>query len=300
MNKTLMKIVFVAAVSALAFAADPAERPKILGIDHVAFYTTDPDGVKHLYGVVLGLTEAKPIEPGGTLRYTVGSQWVGYSPSPDVKATDRMDHVAFVTDNLAGMKKYLVAKGIAASPVRKLKDGSRSFAVSDPEGHKVEFVQRDKAAVSAPLAAAVSHRMIHTGYIVQHRDAEDHFYKEILGFHLYWYGGMKPEQADWVAMQVPDGTEWMEYMLNQPEHPDLQRTGVMNHISLGVVDIKQAQATLESRGWKPNSREHSQLGKDGKWQLNIYDTDQTRIELMEFKPVEKPCCSEFQGRHPSE
>jgi hypothetical protein len=76
--------------------------------------------------------------------------------------------------------------------------------------------------------------------------------------------------------------------------------GVMDHISLGVPDMKQAQALLEKHGWKPHGPEHAQMGRDGKWQLNIYDPDQTRIELMEFKPVEKPCCSEFTGPHPTE
>ena len=89
-------------------------------------------------------------------------------------------------------------------------------------------------------------------------------------------------------------------MLLQPQHPDLQLTGVMNHISLGVPDIKQAQALLESHGWKENGREKAQLGKDGKWQLNVYDPDLTRVELMEFKPVQKPCCSDFTGPHPTE
>jgi hypothetical protein len=80
----------------------------------------------------------------------------------------------------------------------------------------------------------------------------------------------------------------------------LRVTGVMNHISLGVADMKKAQGMLESRGWKPHGDEKAQMGKDGKWQLNVYDPDLTRIELMEFKPVEKPCCSEFTGPHPSE
>jgi len=101
-------------------------------------------------------------------------------------------------------------------------------------------------------------------------------------------------------MQVPDGTDWLEYMLNQPAHADLQLTGVMNHISLGVADIKKAQAMLESHGWKQHGNEKAQLGRDGKWQLNIYDPDLTRVELMEFKPVEKPCCSDFTGPHPTE
>jgi len=126
------------------------------------------------------------------------------------------------------------------------------------------------------------------------------FRSDVLGFHLYWQGGPQPDRTDWVAMQVPDGTDWLEYMLNQPEHLDLHRNGVMDHVSLGVRDMKQAQAMLESRGWRSSQTEHAQMGKDGKWQLNLYDLDYTRIELMEFRPVQKPCCSEFRGPHPSD
>ena len=55
--------------------------------------------------------------------------------------------------------------------------------------------------------------MIHAGFVVHDRDAEDKFYKDLLGFHLYWQGGMKEGETDWVDMQVPDGTQWLEYML---------------------------------------------------------------------------------------
>ena len=111
---------------------------------------------------------------------------------------------------------------------------------------------------------------------------------------------MQNDRDDWVAIQVPDGTDWVEYMLNIKPDADQRTIGVMNHVSLGVKDIKAAQAKLEARGWKANDREHAQMGRDGKWQLNMYDPDQTRIELMEFTPAEKPCCSEFQGQHPTE
>jgi len=89
-------------------------------------------------------------------------------------------------------------------------------------------------------------------------------------------------------------------MLNQTGQPDLRLMGVLNHISLGVVDMKKAQAILESHGWKPHNGEKAQMGKNGKWQLNVFDPDLTRIELMEFKPVKKPCCAEFTGPHPTE
>jgi len=278
----------------------PSARPRITGIDHVSFYTTAPDGVKKLYGEILGLTPADPIEAGGTIRYLAGRQWVGYRPAPDPKATDRMDHVAFSTDNIAALRRYLIDKGLKPGQIEGQSDHSLSFMVNDPEGHRVEFVEHGNSDVPATPASAVSRRMIHTGFIVHSRDAEDRFYRDILGFRPYWHGGMKDDETDWVALQVPDGTDWLEYMLNQPPHPDLQLTGVMNHISLGVADMQKAKAILESHGWKTHGGEHMQMGRDGKWQLNVFDPDFSRIELMEFKPAQKPCCSDFTGPHPSE
>jgi catechol 2,3-dioxygenase-like lactoylglutathione lyase family enzyme len=285
-----------------ALPAQAVKRPKITGIDHVAFYTTDADGVKQLYGEVLGLASATPIEPRETLRYTVGQQWVGFSPAPDPSSIDRMDHIALATNNVVAMREYLKAKGIETSEISELSDHSRRFMVTDPDGNKIAFIQRAKSASAAPAppATACSRRIIHAGFIVYHRDLEDHFYKDILGFRPYWHGGMKPERTDWVAIQVPNGTDWVEYMLNQPEHPTLQVAGVMYHVSLGVKNMKVAESTLEAHGWKPHGNEHTQIGRDGKWQLNIYDPDKVRVELMEFRPVEKPCCSEFTGPHPSE
>lgn len=277
------------------------KRPRILGIDHVAFFTTQPDGVKALYSGTLGLVSAAPIESGELTRYLVGKQWVGFSAAPDPKSTNRMDHVAFATDNAAALRQYLISKDIKVEEIEKLGDGSAGFFVTDPDGHRIQFVERNKSdAPAAPPDSAVSRHMIHAGFLVHDREAEDHFYRDLLGFHIYWHGGMQPGRTDWVAMQVPDGTDWLEYMLDQPEHPDLQIMGVLDHISLGVANMKTAQALLEAHGWKPNGREKAQMGKDGKWQLNLFDPDMTRIELMDFKPSEKPCCSDFTGPHPSE
>jgi catechol 2,3-dioxygenase-like lactoylglutathione lyase family enzyme len=296
--RNLVILLILSAVPAVS-QSTPA-RPHITGIDHVSFYTTAPDGVRKLYGGTLGLAVADPVEKGSSFRYMIGSQWVGYSPAPDAKATDRMDHVAFTTDNIGGLRRYLISKGLKPGQIEGRSDHSLAFSVNDPEGHRIEFVERGKAEVPAPPASAVSRRMIHTGFLVYHTDAEDRFYRDILGFKPYWHGGMKDGETDWMSIQVPDGTDWLEYMLNQPEHPDLRLTGVMNHISLGVADMKKAQAILESHGWKPHGDEEAEIGKDGKWQLDVFDPDFSRVELMEFKPVQKPCCSDFTGQHPSE
>jgi catechol 2,3-dioxygenase-like lactoylglutathione lyase family enzyme len=298
--KRLFVVLALALLQIRAYSQTPPPRPHILRVDHVAFYTTAPEGVKKLYGDVLGLASAAPVEPGSTLRYLVGAQWVGFSPAPDPKSTDRMDHVALLTDNTVALRKYLTAQGIKVPQIQGASDHSLFFVVNDPDGHRIEFVERTKGEAAPAAPSAVSRRMIHAGFLVYHREATDHFYRDILGFRPYWHGGMKDDVTEWIAMQVPDGPDWIEFMVNQPEPADLQLTGVMNHISLGVVDIKKAQATLESHGWKPHGDETAQLGKDGKWQLNLYDPDLVRVELMEFKPVQKPCCSEFTAAHPSE
>jgi catechol 2,3-dioxygenase-like lactoylglutathione lyase family enzyme len=295
-----VSVLFISTILSTISFAQSAPRPRITGIDHVAFYTTNPDGVKKLYSDILGLTAAAPIESGETTRYMSGKQWVGYSAAPDPKATDRMDHIAFTTDNIAGLRRYLTQKGLKPGQIQGRSDHSLSFVVDDPEGHHVEFVERAKDESAPAEPNAVSRRMIHAGFLVYNRAAADHFYRELLGFRPYWHGGMKDNETDWVSLQVPDGTDWLEYMLNQPAHPDLRLTGVMNHISYGVADMKKAQAVLESHGWKEHGDEHAQMGRDGKRQLNVFDPDLTRIELMEFKPAEKPCCSDFTAPHPNE
>ena len=290
-------------VIATRFAQSSDKRPKITGIDHVDFYTTSPQANNEFYAHTLDLASVVPLEPGQTQRFMVGHQWVGYSPAPDPKNSDRMDHIAFATDDSAALRAYLIAKGIGVKDgYEVLSTSSRTFQVKDPEGHTIEFVQRVNSTSRARVENSypVSRHIIHVGFIVHDRDAEDHFYRDILGFRIYWHGGMQPDKTDWVAMQVPDGTDWVEYMLNVKPSADQHTMGVMNHVSLGVKDIKQAQANLESYGWKPHGDEKAQMGRDGKWQLNLYDPDFTRIELMEFKPVQKPCCSEFQGPHPQE
>src|SRR5258708_20831316 len=261
---------FAAALAFLAFSVSvnsqtsAANRPRILGIDHVAFYTTSPDGVKKLYGGVLGFESGAPVESGGLVRYMIGRQWVGYSAAPDPKATDRMDHVAFTTDNIVALRKYLTANGVKASWIQGRSDHSLFFVVADPEGHRIEFVERGKPEPETPAASALSRHMLHAGFLVQNREAEDHFYKDILGFHLYWHWGQKPDTTDWAAMQVPDGTDWLEYMLNQPEHPHLQLTGTMNSTSGESADRNKAQAILESHGWKPQGDEAQPMGKEGR------------------------------------
>src|SRR5258707_4986792 len=163
---------FAAALAFLAFSVSvnsqtsAANRPRILGIDHVAFYATSPDGVKKLYGGVLGFESAAPVESGGLVRYMIGRQWVGYSAAPDPKATDRMDHVAFTTDNIVALRKYLTANGEKASGIQGRSDHSLNFVVADPEGHRIEFVEPGKPEPESHAATRALALLIHPAFLV--------------------------------------------------------------------------------------------------------------------------------------
>ena len=114
-------------------------------------------------------------------------------------------------------------------------DGSHWFDVTDPEGNKVEFVQPPSKPTPVPTNPLSSH-IIHVGYIVHSRSAEDAFYQTVLGFRPYWFGGKSDNVVEWVSQQVPDGTDWLEYMVvSGPETRGIPATmskdnlGVLNH-----------------------------------------------------------------------
>jgi len=213
--------------------------------------------------------------------------------APKTPPSNVFYEIVFATDDVHAMKKYVAAKKM---PILKMSDSSDEyFAVIDPEGHRIGF--RLQTNASTPRSWS-NMRIIHVGFVVRDPDAEDRFYKDILGFHVYWHGGRKDDETNWVDMQVPDGTDWIEYMLNVPANADHHTLGVMNHMALGVPDIHAAEEQLRKNGWSGN--EQPKVGRDGKWQLNLYDPDDTRVELMEFTPSQKPCCSEYTGSHPGQ
>ena len=281
-----------------------APRPAITGISHVTLYADDIPKSQRFYVDLLGWHQvpaaaAKP----GVRFYSNHSQYVELVSPPHAGLADRLESVAFSTTDAEALRKYLAAKGVVVpKAVAVDAEGSRSFSVHDPEGNKVVFTQDGKPQPPRPAAAlqGVSSHIMHAGYVVRDRAALDTFYKDILGFHLYWQGGNPDTQIDWVMMQVPNGTDWFEYMLNLPATPSLAQLGSANHLAPGVTSVAELQVALEKRGWKPAPNKNPQiLGVDGKMQLDLNDPDGTRIEFMEFKPVKEPCCSPYTGPQPS-
>jgi catechol 2,3-dioxygenase-like lactoylglutathione lyase family enzyme len=283
------------AVPVLLPAQQPI-RPAITGIAFARFYTTNVAGAEGFYGNTLGFNGQ---QIGKYQVYPVNrSQWIEVTSATPPDPNVRMAAVAFTTRDAAALQRYLKAHNVAIET--PLKNGE--FGVRDPEGNLVIFVQRDSNKIVAqaqPTAKATSGRIIHVGFIVNDRDKEDTFWRTLLGFRPYWHGGQTDAGTDYVALQVPDGTDWLEYMLNSGSTSSLQHNGVMDHFSLGVAHMSDVLAALQRNQCEGANCSKTQIGRDGKVQLNLYDPDLTRVEFMEFTPVRDPCCSPFTGKHPS-
>jgi catechol 2,3-dioxygenase-like lactoylglutathione lyase family enzyme len=290
----------VLAASGSAQTNPAPARPRILGVANIGLRTNDLDAARKFYGQQLGYQEVFHLDraEGGLLLvcFKVNDhQYIEVYPGWKGPEQLVLSHIAFETDNARQLRDYLAGKGVKVPDMlHEGPDGDLSFQIKDPDGHDVEFVQYMPGSLCSRNfgkflpATRVSGRIIHVGTTVSDRARFDALYRDILGFHEFWHGGMTDDRTDWVDMRVPDGTDWFEYMLNV-KNPSQRTLGVMNHLALGVPGVQEGYKTVTGRGLVP--AQGPKIGRDGKWQLNLYDPNLTRVELMEPKPVEKPCCS---------
>lgn len=299
-----LSVLALAGLGAPALAAGPG-RPAITGVSHIAVYAADAARAEHFYVHNLGAVKrSDPENPAGARYYFSGAQFVEVLPLPADAGLNRLDHVAFNTADADGLRRFLAGRKIAVpSFVIRRGDGSQSFAVHDPEGHAIEFVQPPPSPPAVPDGGLSTH-IIHVGFVIRDRAKEDGFFREVLGFRPYWYGGMQDDGPPaWVSQQVPDGRDWLEYMITDKTLTQAQM-GVLNHFSLGVTNMEAAYTRL----WNENRMDGQadsrgqqfvpKIGRDAKWQLNLLDPEGTRAEVMELRAIGKPCCSPFTAADP--
>jgi lactoylglutathione lyase len=267
-------------------------RPLILGVAHIAFQVSDLAKAREFYGQTLGYEEPFQIRnQDGSLALTYFKvnerQYIEIFPGLPPEKDDRLMHIAFETNDLEGLRVYLLSKGVKApEKVNQGRDGNLNFTVSDPDNHRVEFVQyRDgslhrKAKGQYVSARRISDRILHVGVTIADQAVADKFYKEILGFSEIWRGGRDDATLNWINMKVPDGTDYLEYMLVTGP-PTRQQLGSQHHVALLVPDIQKALETARERASDPASVRSPQVGRNRRWQLNLFDPDGSRAELME-------------------
>lgn len=205
-----------------------------------------------------------------------------------------LNHISFYTENADAMRDYLASKGVKV-PVKvgKGQTGNKNYNVADPDGNLVEIVEYQPDSWTAREKGKfmpetrISDHVPHVGVLIGSVQAAMNFYHGILGFDEIWRGGggaTKP--LSWINMRVPDGKDYLEFMLRGPT-PEPDKYGTKNHLALTVPDCEKAVAILKARPASKNFRmDEMKVGVNRKRQVNIFDPDGSRVELMEPNTID--------------
>ncbi|MCX6613421.1 MAG: VOC family protein, partial [Acidobacteria bacterium] len=289
---------FLLSVVLFSLVLSAQKRPKILGVSHIALFVHDIEKSREYYRDLLGYKEVFQLDnPNGTLSLTFvkvnDRQYIELFPEK-APNTDRLNHISIEVDDAEAMRLYLASKGIKVpDKVGKGRVKNSNFNVKDAEGHTLEIVQyepdgwtiRDKGkAIDGPR---ISTRMPHLGILVGALEPQLKFYRDILGFEETWRGSRDGKVLNWVNLKVPDGDDYLEFMLYD-EKPAPTARGTQHHICLEGADIDKSLADLKSRPAAKNYTKPLEIrtGINRRRQLNLYDPDGTRTELMEPNTVD--------------
>jgi catechol 2,3-dioxygenase-like lactoylglutathione lyase family enzyme len=309
MTQRVLLLAAAVAVPCLSLGQDAAApaRPRITGLSHVALWVGDLEKSREFYRGYLGFGEPYTLDSadGG-----VAITWMKINDRQSIelfplggkkpKDGDSLYHIALETDDAQGMLGYLVSRGVKGPGGKPLpaaakagRIGNLNYFTEDPDGHIVEFTQYmpdgwtiEKAGQFMPPTRISSH-MSHAGIAVGNLEASLRFYRDILGFREFWRGSSDGKTLSWVNLRTPEGDDYIELMLYAAK-PDAGRLHILNHLCLEVPDAKSAEAALETRTLPVGCKATNPIrtGVNRKRQINCYDPDGTRVEVMEAKTVD--------------
>ena len=297
----LLSGTFAAPRAPISLAAQSAPaRPRITGVAGLAVRTKDLATARTFYSTILGLDEAftikNPLGGSDLTTFKINEkQYVSVAPDLKDDSGSRLLFVSFETADARALRTYLASKGVAVpAAVNPDPQGNLSLMVKDPEGNNVEFIQFLPNSLHARNAGKflsprrLSSEALHVGYRIHDADVMNRFYQDILGYRLMWKGGSTDTVFRWISMIVPDGNQWLEYMVDTGT-PSPRTLGIWNHLAFGTLDQQVVAKQVVERGYAAAAT--PKIGRDGRWLMDLYDADLTRVEFMIRKPVQTPCCS---------
>jgi catechol 2,3-dioxygenase-like lactoylglutathione lyase family enzyme len=271
---------------------EPPARPRIFGIDRIQIFARDLHASRDFYLKALNHASAcnwSEDDPGCGLSIN-GVQEIVISSPPSSTPSNSIGDIIFATDDLAALRRYLEFYKFTLNKPKEPKDDY--LTVLDPEGHHIAFVERS-AKLEKLLSTYARMRLFQVGFAVHNRDTQDRFYRDILGFKVEPHA-VSGEEANFVDLRVPDGTDQLEYILGVQPGP--HAPGVVNRIALSIENLKSATEQL----WYDrvlSILQEPKIGRDGRLQLDVYDPDGTLVELTELVPEQK---ADNSGPHPGQ
>jgi len=146
-----------------AIAQENLQRPRILGIEGVTIYVSDAHSARAFYDAVLDQhpKHSKPRHwserpPDFSLNISLNRfQSILLLPSHPPAPSDLIAEITFWTDNVAALRSYLVANKIDVGTLGGPK--VKYLSVTDPEGHKISFLETD-GVLKDPKVQAIQSR----------------------------------------------------------------------------------------------------------------------------------------------
>lgn len=196
-------------------------------------------------------------------------------PGPD--ESFGVTHIAFMSDDLDGDYQRLVSHGAAELVAPKVAGtgvGRLAF-VSDPNGARVELLQRDLAMRSEPVDHPHVAAFDHYSVIANDLGAARAFYGEQLGM------------ATLTTLAVPATELTMDYLhwgydvLELLHWPTPSSDPIFAHFALRVTDLDAVLADLAELGIQPQAGMPKAAGTGYGRVANVFDPDGVQIELVD-------------------
>ena len=199
----------------------------------------------------MGFQEPYALKDPDTAFFKINDyQYVELFPEKEPK-TNRLVNIGLETDDAEQMRRYLASRVVPVPDrVTKNRIGNRTFTVTDPEKHTVEFVQYEPGSRTMREKGKfmddrrVSTQATHVGIIVDDLEPALKFYRDILDCTEIGRNGPS-DKPRLVYLRVPDGPSWVEFMLYE-EFPDLARLGIYHHMGMVAADVAKSAAIFEA------------------------------------------------------
>lgn len=193
---------------------------------HLHILTPNPEAQRKLWIDVLG---GKPAQLGPVEFAKFPGVFVGFRKAESAGGTDGsvIDHLGFLTRDLAATKAKLVTAGV--SIVREMPDTHQMFAMF-PDGVKVEFSE-DKT-----IAEPIRHHHVHFA---------SHQVAEMRAWYAKMFGAVPGVRGKFQTADLPGvNLSWNP----ATEARAASKGRAMDHIGFEVRDLKAFCKTLEAAG----------------------------------------------------
>lgn len=223
----------------------PAGLP-IKGVAHVRLKVSDLAKSKAFYSAALGLEPA--FEHQGAVSFKVNdSQFIELAAGLDDPADDRLDHVALESTDLYTIRTELNRRGIPLTPQQTASDGNRVCQFTDPDRHRVEFLQYMPGSLQSADrgkhlgASRTVDQILHVGLAVEDRDRALQFWTARVGLTEVRRGGPKNQPIRWINIGP------LQLMLYDAR-PAPDELAALHHIALRAVAGKPAAELKDPDG----------------------------------------------------